>query len=90
MGEDVPDDLRVFDEADDAHGALAFRTDQRIDLVYFLNQPCPIFPEDFIIFNRFSHTGDDVVRAFLFPFASGDVAVIAIVSDHLFAPVGDV
>ena len=27
MRENFPDDLRIFDEADDAHGAFTFRTD---------------------------------------------------------------
>ena len=43
MREDVPDDLPVFDEADDAHDALTFRADKGINLIYFLNQPRPAF-----------------------------------------------
>jgi len=31
MREDVPNDLPVFNEADDAHDALTFRADQRIN-----------------------------------------------------------
>jgi len=34
MFEDVPDDRWVFNAADYQHGALAFRTNQEIDLVY--------------------------------------------------------
>ena len=45
MRENIPDNLRIFDEADDAHDTLAFGTDQGIDLINLLNQPCPIFPE---------------------------------------------
>ena len=33
----------VFDEADDLHDALTFRTNQRVNLIYFLNQSCPAF-----------------------------------------------
>ena len=43
MREDITDDLLIFDEADDPHGPLTMRTDQRINLVYFLNQPRPAF-----------------------------------------------
>ena len=49
MFEDVPDHRRVFDAADDPHGPLTLRTDQRIDLVYFLNKPRPGPPERLFI-----------------------------------------
>jgi hypothetical protein len=32
MREDIPDNLPVFDETDDAHCALTFWTDQRVNL----------------------------------------------------------
>ena len=35
MREDITDDLLVFDEADDLHDALTFRTNQRVNLIYF-------------------------------------------------------
>jgi len=89
MRENLPDDLCVFDEADDAHGPLALGTNQRINFIYLLNQPRPVFSESFIAFHRFGHGGDDIVRACLFPSTPRDVAVIAVVSDHLFAAVGD-
>jgi len=89
MGKNFPDDLRVFDEADDAHGSLAFGANQRINLIYFLNQPCPAFPESFIVCDRFSHAGDDIICPRFFPFTPGDVAVIAVISDHLLASIGD-
>ena len=89
MREDITDDLRVFDEADDPHGAFAFRTNQRINLVYFLNQSCPAFPECLHISLRFENGRYGIVVAFLLPFSPRDIAVIAIISDHLFAPVGD-
>ena len=38
MIEDGPDHRRVFDAADDPHGALALRTDQGICFVYLLYQ----------------------------------------------------
>jgi len=43
MREDITDDLHIFDEADDPHSAFAFRTDQRINLVYFLNKTLHAF-----------------------------------------------
>lgn len=67
MFEDGPDNRRIFDAADDPHGALTFRADQRIDLVDFLYQTRPIPAEDFFIPLGFEDTGDDVIAAFLLP-----------------------
>jgi hypothetical protein len=44
MFEDVPDDRRVFDTADDPHRALTLRANQRIYFVYFLDKPRPVPP----------------------------------------------
>ena len=82
-------DFLVFNKADDAYDAFAFRTNQRVHFVYFLNQPCPVFPERFIVFMRFENTGDGIVCSRLFSFSARDIAVIAVVSDHLFATVGN-
>jgi hypothetical protein len=65
--EDGPDHRRVFDAADDPHGSLTFRTDQRIDLVDLLYQTRPVPTEDFFIPLRFEDTENDVTAAFLLP-----------------------
>ena len=67
MLEDGPDHRRVFDAADDPHGALALRTDQGICFVYLLYQTRPIPAEDLFILLRFEDTGNDVIAAFLLP-----------------------
>ena len=69
MLEYSPDHRLVFDTADDPYGALTFRTDQRIDLVDFLNQPSPTFPESLHITLRFKDTGHGVIKTFLLPFS---------------------
>jgi len=43
--EDARRNLRVFNEADDPHNTLTFGTGQRINLIYLLNQSCPVLPE---------------------------------------------
>jgi hypothetical protein len=76
MLEDGPDHRRVFDAADDPHGALTLRTDQRIDLPvlrrdrpsYFLNKSRPVPPEDFFISLGFEDAGDSLVAAFFLSF----------------------
>ena len=89
MGEDFPYNLRVFDETDDPHGSLTFWADQRFDLVYFLNQPRPIFPECLFVTLRFDDAGHKIITLFFLSFTPCDIAVIAIVAHHLFAPVRD-
>jgi hypothetical protein len=89
MCKDFPDDLNVFDKPDDPHDSLAFGTNQRVNFIYLLNQPRPIFPEGFSVFRRFSDEGDDIVRIRLLPFTPGDVAVIDVISDHLLAAIVD-
>jgi hypothetical protein len=82
--EDGPDDGRVFDAADDPHDALTFRTDQGIYFVYLLNQPRPAFPESLFVSLRIEDAGNGVIQTFLLPFPPGDVAVVAVISHHLF------
>jgi hypothetical protein len=64
--EDIPDHRRILDETDDSHVPLTFLTDQRIYLVYFLNQPGPTFPESLYVSLRFEDAGDGVLQTFLF------------------------
>jgi hypothetical protein len=66
--EDGPDHRRVFDAADDPHGALTFRTDQGIDFVDLLYQPGPVSPEDFFIPLRLDDGGNGVIVSFHLPF----------------------
>ena len=89
MHKDFPDDLSVFDEADDPHGTLAFRADQGVHLVYFLYQACPIFSERFFVALRFEDAGDKIITLFFLAFTPRNVAVVSVISHHLLAPVGD-
>ncbi len=61
MFENDPDDGRVLDKADDAHGAPAFWADQGIDFVDFLNKSRPVPPEGLFISLRFENAGDGIV-----------------------------
>ena len=90
MFEDIPDDRWVFDAADDPHDPLTFRANQRIDLIYFLNKPRPVPSKHLFIPQRFEDTGNEIIATFLLPFPPLDIAVIAVVPDHLLAPVRDV
>jgi hypothetical protein len=68
--EDGPDDGRngILDAADDPHGAPASRADQRIDLVYLLNQARPVPPEGLFISLHVEDAGDGIVVFRLLPF----------------------
>ena len=44
MLEDFPNGGRLFNEGDDLHGTVTSRTGKGIDLIDFLDQPCPPFP----------------------------------------------
>lgn len=46
MLQDGFDDILLFDETDDPHSAIAFWTNQGIDLVDLADQPGPAFPEN--------------------------------------------
>lgn len=60
-----------------------------MDLVDFLNEPGPVFPIFFRTLIRFQDGEDPSVFGF-FPLSPGDITVISIVPNHLFAPVRDV
>ena len=69
MFEDVPNDRRVFNAADDPHGTLALRADQGICLIDLLNKTRPVPPEDLFIPLGFEDAGDSLVAAVLLPFS---------------------
>ena len=78
MIEDVSDHRLIFDETDDPHRPLTFRTDQRVYLVYLLYQPGPTFPESLFVSLRFEDARDGVIQTFLPAFSPRDVAVVSI------------
>ncbi len=90
MFENGPDHLSVFDEADDAHGPLTPWADQGIDLVHLLYQPRPAFPEGLFIPLGFEDAGNVVILSRHLSFTPRDVAVPAVITHHLLAPVRDV
>jgi len=94
--QDRLDGLPVFNEADDPHDSPTLRAGEGIDLVYLLNQPGPVLPIFLRALIRFQvedstlrDAGDPVVFGF-FSLSPGNVTVVAIVPDHLLAPVRDV
>jgi hypothetical protein len=44
---DSLDNMGEFNKGDNPHLFMAFGADQRVNLIYFLNQACPVFPELF-------------------------------------------
>ena len=64
------------------------RTDQRVNFIYFLDYTRPISPEGFFVALRFEDAGEHTIRSRDLPFPPRDVAVEAVVFDHLLAPVG--
>jgi len=78
MFEYSPDHLAVIYRTNDTHRTLTFRTDQGINLVDFLDQSCPAFPECLFVSLWFKNAGDSIIVAFLLPFPPRDVAVIAV------------
>ena len=83
MLEDFPDHFAVFDKTDDLHFPRAFGTYQGIGFINFPDQTRPAPPESFFTSLRFQDTGYGLIRARLFPFPPRNVAVKAIVPDHL-------
>jgi hypothetical protein len=51
MLEDLLDDLLILDHADDLHGTGTFGTGEGINLIDFLDKPCPVLPA---LFGRIS------------------------------------
>jgi len=49
MADDLIDGLRVFDEGDDTHLALAGRTNKRVYLINFADHLSPAFGRDMIL-----------------------------------------
>ena len=50
MFQNLPNCLLVLDERDHTHLTTALRTDERINLVDFLDQPCPTSAGRFSVF----------------------------------------
>ena len=83
--EDLFDDLVIFDEADDPHGPLTSGAAERVDFVDFLNQPGPVFSVRLQIFVHLQDTGNQCVLPGLSVPSAANIAVIAVVANHLFA-----
>jgi hypothetical protein len=83
------DDLLIFDEADDLHGATAFWTNQGIDLVDLADQPGPAFPESGGGLSDSIRAGDYIIHVALVPFPPQDVAVPAVIPGHLLTAIRD-
>ena len=64
MFEYSPDHLAVIYRTDDPHFPLTLWADQRINLVYLLNQSCPAFPVCLFVSLWFKNTGDSIIWSF--------------------------
>ena len=87
--EDFFDDFLILDKADDPHGAVAFRAGERVYLVDFLNQPGPILPIRLETFVRLQNARNPRIPTLLLAFSAANVAVIAVVANHLRTKVSD-
>ena len=87
--ENLRDDLPIFYKADDPHGPLAFRTGEGVDFVDFLDKTGPVFSVRLQIFVRFQDTWNQCIPALLLASSATNVAIIPIVTDHLFTLIGN-
>lgn len=84
MTQYLSDDLLIIDKGDNPNFTLTLWTYQRIDLVDFLYQSCPVLPPLFGWHFILQDKGDVVIGFRLLPKAPGFVAVISIVTHRLF------
>jgi len=87
--ENAFDDLLILNCADDPHGSPAFWTRKWIDLIDFLNQPCPAFPAFRRSPVRFDDVRDTVLSGAFMPLPAANVAVPPVVPNHLLPRVRD-
>ena len=88
MFQNLFDDLWVLDETDDSHLTLTFRAGKRVNLIDLPNEPCPILPICLSVVIRLKYARYHTILVFFFPSSAGDVTVMSVVSDHLFALIG--
>jgi hypothetical protein len=87
--EDLFYDFPALDEGKDAHLALASRAGKGVYLVYFLDKPRPVLAVPLGWFIGLQDGRDQSVLICFLPLTTTDVAVVAIVSNHLFSLVGN-
>jgi len=87
MLEDLLDHLFVLDKSEDSHLTLALGAGWGINLTYFLNHS-DLDAVGSQIF-RLQDRGNQVIEVFLLPKATGGIAILAIIADHLLPLVWD-
>ena len=87
--EDLFYDFLALNESDDGHRPMALGTSQRVYLIDFLYQPCPVLAAPLGWFIGLQDARHPSVFICLLPLTPTDVAVVAIVTNHLFALVGN-
>ena len=90
MLKDFANHILIMNERDQAHLSLALGTGERINLINFLDQACPIFSKSLVGQLRLHNTGDLIISSGFFPFSASYITIIAIITGHLFAFIGHV
>jgi len=83
------DHIRIFNKRDHPYFFPAFWAGQGINFIQFLDQSRPVFPELSVGQLRLEQAGDDFRHPWFFAPTAGCVAVVFIVTHHLFAFTGD-
>jgi len=82
-------DLGVLDERNHAHRPLTLGAGEGVNLVDFLDEPCPVLAVPLGWFIGLQDGRDQSVLVYLLALTPTDVAVVAIVTNHLFALIGN-
>jgi hypothetical protein len=78
-----------LDKGDDSHRPMALGTRQRIDFIDSLYPPCPVLEVPSGWFLGLQDARYQFVLVCLFALTPTDIAVVAIVTNHLFALIGN-
>jgi hypothetical protein len=87
--EDLFYDIFGLNESDDGHRPMAFGTRQGIDFIDFLYHPCPVLAVPLGWFIGLQDAREQSVLVYLLALTPTDVAVVAIVTNHLLTLVRD-
>jgi len=87
---DFANHILIVNERDYAHSTLALGACEWIDFVNLLNRRPPFFCVRLVGQLRFKDAGDFIVDIRRFQFSACRIAVITIITNHLFAHIGHV
>jgi hypothetical protein len=80
MDENLFHDLRVLNDGNNPHSPLALRANERISLVYLLDEPSPAFAARPSVFLCFEDGRSTLIYTGQPPFSPGCVAVVPVLS----------